>query len=98
MERNWVVQNPTDEHCWDVLGGNDRKVKNDLNSLLGRSRTNEVLISMQCTILLHAIKKKYEHCTFILDNVTLICVVYLSLYTHWYPNKGERSLALGPSV
>ena len=97
MERNWVVQSPTDEHCWDVLGGYDRKVKNDSNSLLGRSKANEVLISMQCTILLHAIKK-YEHCTFILGNVTLLCVVYLSLYTHWYPIKGERIKALGPSV
>ena len=26
----------------DVLGGYDRKVKNDLNSLLGRSKTNKV--------------------------------------------------------
>ena len=40
----------------DVLGGYDRKVKNDLNSLLGGSKTNKVLSSMQQTILLHAIR------------------------------------------
>ena len=33
-----------------------RKVKDDLKSLLGRSKTNKVLISTQRTIRLHAIR------------------------------------------
>ena len=40
----------------DVLGGYDRKVKNDFNSLLGRSKKNKVLSHMQRTIMLHAIR------------------------------------------
>ena len=39
-----------------VLGRYDRKVKNDLNSLLGRSKTNKVLSSIQRTILLNAMR------------------------------------------
>ena len=39
----------------DDLGGYDRRVKDDVNSLLGRSKTNKVLRSIQRTILLHAI-------------------------------------------
>ena len=50
----------------------DRKVKNDLNSLLERSKTNKVLSSMQRTIPLHAIRIM-NIALFTLDDVTLRC-------------------------
>ena len=54
--KEWGFQSPTDEHCWDVLRGYDRKVKNDLNSLLRRSKTKYVLSSIQRNIPLHAMR------------------------------------------
>ena len=56
MERNEGFRVQQTNTVMDVLGGYDRRVKNDLNSLLGRSKTNKVLSSMQRTILLDAIK------------------------------------------
>ena len=56
MERNEGFRVQQMNIVVDVLGGYDRKVKNDLNSLLGRSKTNKVLSSIQRTILLLAIK------------------------------------------
>ena len=56
MERNEDFRVQQTNIVVDVLGGYDRKVKNDLNTLLGRSKTNKVLSSMQRTILLHAIR------------------------------------------
>ena len=56
MERNEGFRVQQTNIVVDVLGGYDRKVKNDLNTLLGRSKTNKVLSSMQRTILLHAIR------------------------------------------
>ena len=40
-------------------------------------------------------------CTKMKERKITLCYavfVYLSLYTHLYPRKGERRLALGPSV
>ena len=56
MERNESARVQQTNIVVDVLGGYDRKVKNDLISLLGRSKTNKVLGSMQRTILLHSIR------------------------------------------
>ena len=56
MERNEGFRVQQTNIVVDVLGGYDRKVKNDLNSLLGRSKTNKVVSSMQRTILPHAIR------------------------------------------
>ena len=56
MERNDGFKVQKTNIVVDVLGEYDRKVKNDLNSLLGRSKTNKVLSSIQLTILLHAIR------------------------------------------
>ena len=56
MERNEGFKVQQTNIVVDVLGGYDRKVKNDLSSLLGRSNTNKVLSSIQRTILLHAIR------------------------------------------
>ena len=67
MERNEGFRVQQTNIVVDVLEGYDREVKNDLNSLLGRSKTNKVLSSIQRTIL------NYEHCTFILDYFTLRC-------------------------
>ena len=56
MERNEGFRVQQTNIVEDVLGGHDRKVRNDLNSSLGRSKTNKVLkSSIQRTILLHAI-------------------------------------------
>ena len=56
MERNEGSGVQQTNTVVDVLGGYDRKVKNDLNSLLGRSETNKVSSSIQRTIPLHAIR------------------------------------------
>ena len=56
MERNEGFKVQKTNIVVDVLGEYDRKVKNDLNSLLGRSKTNKVSSSIQLTILLHAIR------------------------------------------
>ena len=56
MERNEGFRVQQTNIVVDVLGGYDRKVKNDLNSLLGRSKTNKVLSGIQRAILLHAIR------------------------------------------
>ena len=56
MERNEGFRVQQTNIVVDVLGGYDREVKDDLNSLLGRSKTNKVLISIQRTILLHTIR------------------------------------------
>ena len=56
MERNEGFRVQQTNIVVDVLGGYDRRVKDDLNSLLGRSKTNKVLRSIQRTILLHAIR------------------------------------------
>ena len=46
MERNEGFRVQKTNIVLDVLGGYERKVKNDLNSLLGRSKTNKVLSSI----------------------------------------------------
>ena len=56
MERNEGFRVQQTNIVVDVLGGYNRKVKNDSNSFLGRSKTNKVLSSIQRTILLHAIR------------------------------------------
>ena len=56
MERNEGFRVQQTNIVVHVLGGYDRKVKNDLNTLLGRSKTNKVLSNIQRTILLHAIR------------------------------------------
>ena len=56
MERNEGFRVQQTNIVVDVLRGYDRKAKNDLNSLLGRSKTNKVLSSVQRTILLRAIR------------------------------------------
>ena len=61
----------------DVLGGYDRKVKDDLNSLLGRYKTNKVNTTNHSA----ACYKNYEHCTLALDYVTLPCFLYICLCT-----------------
>ena len=97
MERNEGFRVQQTNIVVDVLGGYDRKMRNDLNSLLGKFKTNKVSISIQTTILLHAIKNMNIALSYwiTLRYAVFVC---LSLYTHRYPIKGESSLALGPSV
>ena len=40
----------------DVLGGYDKEVTDELKRLLGKSKANKVLSSMQRTVLLHALR------------------------------------------
>ena len=56
MERNEDLRVQQTNVVVDVLGGYDRKVKNDLNSLLERFKTNKVLTSRQRTILQHTMR------------------------------------------
>ena len=40
----------------DVVGGYDKEVTDELKRLLGKSKANKVLSSMQRTVLLHALR------------------------------------------